>query len=137
MIDLKRIAEIEKDSFSIPWDEKVYIEMIENSRYHIITENVENDIAGFAILLEMVDVVELIRIAVKKELRNRGIGDKLLKDFLKRAKEIGYSEIFLEVREKNTSAINLYLKNGFEKIALRKAYYTDTGENAVIMKKHI
>lgn len=71
---------------------------------------------------------EIIAIAIDKNYRNKGIAIELLKQIIRID-----DEIYLEVREDNTAAINLYYKIGFESIAFRKKYYPD-GANAVVMR---
>ena len=73
-----------------------------------------------------------MKIAVSKEYRRKGIGEKLIKYIF----SLIQMPIMLEVRENNKGAIEFYRKNGFEQIATRKNYYTDTGEAAYIMVKN-
>ena len=79
--------------------------------------------------MDSFDVIELVRIGVLKEYRNKGIAYKIIEEAIR-----GISKnIILEVREKNEPAINLYKKIGFKEISKRKSYYKDTGEDAIIM----
>lgn len=80
---------------------------------------------GYALGRVSFDEAELHRIAVLPEKRRSGAGERLLRDFLAECGERGAEKVFLEVRSKNTPAVCLYEKCGFERIAVRKNYYGD------------
>lgn len=81
------------------------------------------------------DEAEITSVAVDENYRRRGIGDRLMTAFLERLPE--YTEsIFLEVRESNIPAVSLYEKHGFSSVGIRKNFYSDPVENAVLMKKN-
>ncbi|WP_372713988.1 ribosomal protein S18-alanine N-acetyltransferase [Ilyobacter sp.] len=103
--------------------------MLGNSRYYFwgVWEN--ENLIGYAILLDSIDIFEIMKIAVDKRYRNQGIGEELLRTI---SKELG-KEIHLEVRESNQTAIRLYQKMGFKNLFKRKNYYGDTGEDALVM----
>jgi len=86
-------------------------------------------IISYLILLDAFETYEIIKFATVEGERRKGWGKKLL-DL---AKSMARDGIFLEVRETNRNAIAFYGKNGFEKINIRKNYYRDTNENAVVM----
>ena len=78
---------------------------------------------------------EIYRIATKNEYRKRGIAYRLLDFALKTARGAGLESVFLEVRESNVAARNLYRAYGFSEIGVRKNYYKEPTENAVLMMK--
>jgi len=80
---------------------------------------------------------ELNRIAVLTEHRNKGIGRYLLNEYVKFLKENGCTRLMLEVRETNHPAISLYASAGFKKDGIRKNYYTNPAENAVLLSLEI
>lgn len=80
---------------------------------------------------------EIYDIATIYDARNRGLAKKIISEVLNFARENSAEKIFLEVRESNEIAINLYKKFGFEKYLVRKNYYSDNGENAVCMMKNL
>lgn len=82
------------------------------------------------------DQSDLLILAVLPEYRRHGIGETLLKRLLSGAKRRGAEKMFLEVRQSNLSAQSLYVKQGFEQVAMRKKYYPD-GENALVMVKQL
>lgn len=131
--NLSEIAEMEKEIFcNTAFSEKQLEEIEEIDRYRFLIVKKEEKIAGYVILYDSVDVWEIMKIAVKKEHRREGVGEELLNYI----SSLGQIPIMLEVRENNTGAIEFYKKNGFEQIATRKNYYTDTGEAAYIMVKN-
>lgn len=97
--------------------------------YKIISVKIENDItAGYVIVFNNSDSLEIMKIGVNTEYRQKGIGTILINEMKK--SRMG---IFLEVRENNITAIEFYKKNGFKEAGKRKNYYRDTGEAAIIM----
>jgi len=127
--NLEKIMEIEKEAFSDFWEMSAYEKLFVDYEYEAYIYTMNEKTVAYAIFLDMVDVYELIKIAVKKEYRNQKIGY----NFLSEAVNSLEKTVFLEVRENNFSAINLYKKIGFKEINIRKNYYKDTGENALIM----
>ena len=127
--EIEKIIEIEKNSFSNPWEINSYERLLKDYGSKIFVYLYENEIVAYAVFLDMVDVYELVKIAVKKEFRSESIGSKFLEETIKELDK----GIFLEVREKNEHAIALYKKVGFCIVNVRKNYYKDTGENAIVM----
>lgn len=101
--------------------------------YDYLTVAIINKVAGFA-LLRCFDDAELIRIAVEPGLRRQGIGEQLLNDLLQEVKKRDIHDIFLEVRSGNEAAIGLYTKAGFVNAGIRKEYYSNPTEDAIIMR---
>lgn len=127
--NISSILDVDKDSFSKEWKEEDYRKLNENYSLTIYIFEEGNNILGFAVFMDSFDVIELVRIGVLKEYRNKGIAYKIIEEAIR-----GISKnIILEVREKNEPAINLYKKIGFKEISKRKSYYKDTGEDAIIM----
>lgn len=79
---------------------------------------------------------DITSVAVDENFRCQGLAQKLIAEFIKNLPE-NTENIFLEVRENNTPAINLYKKCGFEKLSIRKNFYTNPLENAVVMVKAV
>lgn len=135
MTDAEKIHLLEKECFSDPWS----ITSIENqlsSEQTIFMIHEENgEAAGFALGTQVCGEAELYRIAVSDKFRRRGIGERLLTDFLEQCRKRGAGKVFLEVRSRNIPAISLYEKAGFEKIAVRKGYYGD--DDAVIFAENM
>lgn len=94
----------------------------------------DNDVVGFICGTFAADQSDIVSVAVRHEYRRLGIADKLIAEFEKALPDV-IESIFLEVRESNSAAQALYVKHGFEKISVRKNYYEQPDENAVIMRK--
>lgn len=95
---------------------------------------VANCIVGFAGAMLVGDEAELLNIAIRKAYRRQGIGTLLLKLLLREMTERGINRMLLEVRESNKCAQKLYLQHGFRQLAVRKQYYINPAEDALIME---
>lgn len=149
--DLEAAAELERLSFSVPWSEAVLRESLESSLdliwvleqtedsagkdgEHGRTEERKNRIlAGYCNLRLIAGEGELMRIAVHPELRGRGLSRKLMDCLEETAREKGAEAVTLEVRKSNQAAIELYKTYGFREEAVRKNYYENPSEDALIM----
>ena len=118
-----------------PWKLSTFADCFTPPYYGLFALD-ENELVGYAIVLEVLDEATLMDIAVVQHCRGRGVGKALLQPVLDKAKARSMREVWLEVRESNLAAIHLYETHGFEHIELRKNYYpTENGkENAAIMK---
>lgn len=124
------LYQLEKKSFpGNSYSMDSLFKMLENSRYYFWGVWKNEELIGYAILLDSIDVFEMIKIAIDTKYRNQGIGESLLRTISKDTEK----SIYLEVRESNLAAIKLYRKMGFENLTKRKSYYGDTGEDALVM----
>ena len=125
--DLLIVMDIMKEAFppefGESWNENQCRSMISLPGTKLILARSDQDHCGFAISRSVLDEEELLMIAVKPHFQKKGIGYILLEKLVANACNRGISSIFLEVRSTNT-AQTLYSKFGFQKIGLRKAYYT-------------
>ncbi|MBU0701134.1 ribosomal protein S18-alanine N-acetyltransferase [bacterium] len=133
MDDIPQIAALEKMCFSMPWSERLFINELENNNSYFLTIKIRNELIGYAGFWLIVDEAHIVNLAVHPEFRRQGMGGMLLKNILDMAKQKGALKATLEVRETNTPANLLYERLGFVCVALRKGYYADTKEHAVIM----
>ena len=137
--DIPQVQDIDEASFPTPWPKNSFLfELMDNKAslsWVAEIEEAENKktICGMLVSWLILDELHIGTIATHPEYRRRGIGLKLLTHVLKECKEKGTNVIFLEVREFNYAAQNLYKKIGFEQTGLRKKYYADTGEDAFLM----
>lgn len=90
-------------------------------------------VAGYGVLRILPPEAEVEDICVSSSMRMRGIGEKILQHMISAAREKGAENIYLEVRSKNEAAIGLYRKMGFQDSYVRKGYYRDPADDAVIM----
>ncbi len=127
--DLPYIIEIEKASFSEPWSEKTIAGALfgdTGGAVKALVQGGEKPV-GFVIFSLIDGEAEIYDIAVAPESRRKGVGRELIEGALKIAERA-----FLEVREGNIPAKELYKAAGFKEYGIRKGYYSD-GENAVVM----
>lgn len=130
--DTEGIASMEKEYFPDNWSEKSIAQQIENKK--VITINFGTQILGYCIYMVAADEGEILRIATDIKMRKSGLGKKLITSVINEMKESGVQEVFLEVRKGNKGAIALYKSVGFKEIGVRKGYYRDNGEDAVLFK---
>ncbi len=97
----------------------------------------EKELVGAALLEVLVPESELHSLAVLPAKRRLGLGSVLLKSGFAEARQRGATEMFLEVRNSNQAAINLYLQFGFTSLSVRRGYYSHPREDALIMRKRL
>ena len=128
---IEQIFNLEKEIFKNSAFNKSYMEtLIKGDNSFIYTYITDNKVCGYLMVLDSIDVYEILAIATIEECRNKGIAQELLD-------KIKTKDIFLEVRESNQVAINFYKKNKFKEISVRKNYYSEPNENAIIMKLEV
>ena len=136
--DIEEVLEIEKLSFKTPWSRESFIaEMEKNDLAQYIVVKLDGKVIGYAGMWFILDEAHITNIAIHPNYRDRGIGDKLIKKIIEIVKENDLESITLEVRDSNHQAIYLYEKNGFTKEGLRRGYYSDTNDDALIMWKKL
>ena len=128
---IEQIFNLEKEIFKSSAFNKNYLDtLIKGNNSFIYVYLIENKVCGYLIILDSIDVYEILAIATIEKYRNKGIEQELLD-------KIKTKDIFLEVRESNQTAINFYKKNNFKEIRIRKNYYSEPTENAIIMKLEV
>lgn len=131
--DVDGVHAIEAATFPKPWSRKDFVkEMTQNTcaRYLVTVE--DEKIIGFAGAWIVLDEAHITNIAVLKEYRGRGIGRKLTQALLQYCANLGVVYATLEVRKSNAVAQTLYQSLGFEYVGVRKRYYEDNGEDALL-----
>ena len=148
--DISPVAELERAYSLTPWDENGLLTYLlrEDALFLVASDEFPEDydpeavdeenffwpeIYGYVGLLMVPYEADVLNITVSGKVRNRGIGTRLMREILERAKKYGVTDIHLEVRESNEAAIHLYEKLGFVRDGIRKNYYTAPVENAVTM----
>lgn len=131
--DLKEIAAIEKEAIIPPWSERDFRDSLELSHVSMLVAILYGQIAGYCVCYQSLDEGEITNVAVKKELRRQGIAGKLLEKLFYVGAERGIERFLLEVRASNEAALRTYEKAGFQRTGLRKNFYTQPAEDAVIM----
>lgn len=131
--DLDAVAEIEQLSFSIPWSRSMLEQGISNDLDHYLIIEKCGQPAGYINFRFLAGEGEIERIAVHPRFRGQGLGRKLMEAMEEYGRSQGVTDITLEVRNSNKKAINLYESCGFVKEAVRKGYYREPVEDAIIM----
>lgn len=132
------IYKIELDSFTIPWSKSALEkDALENKMSCYIVAIEDEKIIGYAGMWHVVTEGHITNIAVDSEHRQKGVGQMLLHELTKIAIEREMVGITLEVRMNNIPAQKLYLKHGYKVEGIRKNYYSDTKEDAIIMWKYL
>jgi len=131
--DIPEVYEIEKYSFSDLWSEDSYMNFQSEKGQQYFVAEINQKIVAYCVTMIVLDECEILKVAVAKEFRRNGIGEELLSSVIKCYKEKAARFFYLEVRESNTSAINLYKKLGFSETRRRNDYYRHPTEAAVLM----
>ena len=131
--DVIGITALEKECFSDPWSEKDIFSVVCSEVGICFTASDESGVFAYVLGRLIAPEGEIYRIAVREDKRKRGIGYRLLSYALKTERGRGLETVFLEVRSKNAAAIALYRAHGFSEVGVRKNYYRDPCDDAVIM----
>ncbi|MEA4899772.1 ribosomal protein S18-alanine N-acetyltransferase [Bacillota bacterium Meth-B3] len=132
--DIDQVHEIECACFSIPWSRQAFAtEVRENqcARYLVLKE--DGEAVAYAGVWFVLDEAHITNIAVRPDRRGLGYGEAVTRALMQLAADSGMSMLELEVRVSNRAARALYEKLGFVEVGLRKRYYADTGEDALLM----
>ena len=132
--DIPAVHAIERASFVVPWPDDAYRnELVTNRLASYVVARAGDELVGFAGLWVMVDEAHITTFAVDPRWRRRGVGQWLLLRLLELANDRRAREATLEVRLSNMPARRLYEKYGFRPVGIRPRYYSDNGEDALIM----
>jgi len=134
MSDLEQVVAIDQASFSLPWPARSFqFELTDNPASRCWVVELDGKIIAMIVGWLILDELHVATIATHPDFRRQGIGKKLLNHALKSAREEGVTRSFLEVRESNEAAINMYKSFGFVEDGRRKEYYKDNHEDAILM----
>ena len=132
--DVEAVHAIELATFPTPWTlDSFHYEMRENQYAHYLVAEDETGIIGFCGMWLVIDAAQITNVAVVERMRGQKIGEALMKEAMRVAREAHMDVMSLEVRVTNVVAQNLYRKLGFQDGGIRKGYYTDNGEDALVM----
>jgi len=131
--DLDEVLEVEKNCFRSPWTKCMFEDELYNSNAYYYVIEVNGKIAGYAGFWKIIDEAHITNIAVHSDYRRRGYGKALVSALLDKAKELEIIAVTLEVRVSNSAAISLYESFGFVSSGVRRGYYSDNNEDALIM----
>ncbi|MBE3582121.1 MAG: ribosomal protein S18-alanine N-acetyltransferase [Thermoanaerobacteraceae bacterium] len=134
---LDEVLAIERASFPSPWPRSSFLnELLTNdcARYYVCLEG--DRVVGYAGMWIILDEAHITNIAVHPAYRGRRLGELLLRTLMQEAARLGADRMTLEVRVSNLPAQRLYARLGFVRAGIRKGYYNDNHEDAIIMWKH-
>jgi len=129
--DLPQVVAIERRAFTTPWSLAMFVLELSKPSGICLAAEVENELVGYLICSRYDTVWHVMNVAVDTDRRRRGIATALISALLERVGDD--AQVTLEVRKSNTGAIVLYEQFGFRAAGVRRRYYADNGEDAVIM----
>lgn len=134
LADVNAVQAVERLSFPVPWPANAFRhELAQNPNARYVVARLEGKLVGYAGIWLMVDEAHITTFAVHPEHRRRKVGERLLQRLFAIADEIGAQWLTLEVRVSNLAAQKLYEKYGFRRAGIRRHYYSDNDEDALIM----
>ena len=132
---VSQVAQLEKLCFRDPWSENSVASELNNplSLWLVAVEG--EKVAGYVGSQSVMGESDMMNVAVHPDFRRQGIGERLILELIDQLANRGNHSLTLEVRASNVSAIALYRKLGFEQVGLRKNYYRNPKEDALILRK--
>lgn len=133
--DVAAVADLEEQNFSRPWSFDAFLKTLSDENYIVMIAKDTDALLGYCVLLCTGEEADITNVCTAPEARGKGVATDMLAALMDAGRARGVTEFFLEVRESNVPARSLYTKLGFEEIGLRKNYYEEPKEHAVLMKK--
>ncbi len=135
--DLDEVMVIEHEAFTLPWSRDSYLGELRNSFANYLVCDYAGEVAGYAGIWVVFEEAHITNVAVAKAYRSQGIGLALMLEAERIVREKKATRIMLEVRPSNEVALNMYESLAYIKTGIRKAYYSDNGEDALLMTKFL
>ena len=131
--DVDAVCAIEEATFARPWSRASIENELTNSCARYVVLRRSGETVGYAGMWLVIDEAHVTNVAIRKDLRGQGLGEKLMRALIQLAADSGMIWMTLEVRRSNAAAQGLYRKLGFVDVGWRKRYYEDNGEDALLM----
>jgi len=131
--DITSILTIEKKVNTAPWSDRSFRNELDHAHGIFLVSKADGKVLAYGGIWLVIDEAHVTTVAVSEEHRRQGIGQALMVELMKRAKEAGMECATLEVRVSNLAAIAMYEKFGFKTAATRKGYYPENKEDAAVM----
>ena len=132
--DMPAVIDLDQKSFSLPWPERSFrFELTSNPASRCWVADLDGEVVGMIVVWLIVDEAHVATLATHPDFRRRGIAKKLLSHALRHMIDEGAHSSFLEVRESNFTAQEMYRKFGYEASGRRRRYYKDNDEDAILM----
>ncbi len=132
LLDIPFVAELEKNTFSAPWSEATLMETLTHPGASFLCAFVDGVFAGYAGMLCILDEGQICNVAVVPAFRRMGVGSALMTAQLAAARERNLAVMMLEVRAGNLAAQALYEKEGWQKVGVRKNFYSSPREDGIL-----
>ena len=132
---VSQIADLERLCFNDPWSENSIASELNNKLSHWLVALDGEKVIAYVGSQTVLGETDMMNIAVHPDYRKRGIATELIQELINALNERNSHSLMLEVRESNDPAKELYLKMGFEMVGIRKNYYRNPKENALILRK--
>lgn len=130
-----QIAELEKLCFNDPWSENSIASELDNRLSCWLVAIVDDKVVGYVGSQTVLGETDMMNIAIHPDYRKQGIATELISALIEALNERGSHSLMLEVRASNEPAKSLYLKMGFDVVGVRKNYYRNPREDALILRK--
>lgn len=132
--DIDQVLIIERESFATPWSREAFENEIGKNQFaiYVVLED-EDEVIGYCGSWIVIDEAHITNVAILPKYRGKKLGEALMKKMIDVAEEMGAKTMTLEVRVTNHVAQSLYRKLGFQDGGIRKQYYTDNQEDALVM----
>lgn len=132
--DLPQVLEVDKQSFTTPWPKDIFVqEIVQNLHAHYFVVEKDTEVIGYVGCWIVADDAQITNIAVHPAHRGQSLGERLFSYVLQYAISMGVTRLSLEVRVSNHVAQQMYRKFGLVPGGIRKNYYTDNQEDALVM----
>lgn len=132
--DIPAVVDLDQKSFSLPWPERSFrFELTDNPASRCWVAELDGKVVGMIVVWLIVDEAHVATIATHPDFRRKGVAKRLLSHALQKLMEQGARSSFLEVRESNLAAQEMYRKFGYEETGRRRRYYKDNDEDAILM----
>ena len=131
--DIDVVSELECSAFSDSWSKRSIQDTLESGSSIVLVAEKDEEIIGYCISYSVLDEAEIARIAVASSQRKQGAGQEILKETCRICKEKGIERLLLDVRESNVNARRFYKAFGFDEDGIRKNFYDNPKEHAVLM----
>ena len=132
-MDVDGVLAVEQQSFTTPWSRNGFVTEMKNELAYYLVMVYSGKIIGYAGMWIIVYEAHVTNVSISPEYLGQKLGQQLMTELIERAKVRGAVSMTLEVRAANTIAQSMYKKFGFVSRGIRRNYYTDTHEDAVIM----
>lgn len=132
--DIKDVLKVEENCFATPWTRIAFINELSNNKFaHYLVLEYNQEIIGYCGIWVIIDEAQITNLAIHSHYRGQRLGKQLLSHSIEFIRMLGAQKLSLEVRASNDVAQNLYRKMGFQAGGIRKNYYTDNQEDALVM----